>query len=145
MLEQHRLVAANTWSVRKPTTHVQGNSVSQIDYVLVRRSQSQGPGKICSPDQQFAIANWRKGSRHFPLRGKIIHSRRFSTTARKPYDQDRMQNCYRLNEASIQRYTDRVDTELERKAPSWEGLRDAMASALVSEFPKHRDRQATRQ
>ena len=33
MMEQHQLVAANTWSVRKPATHVQGNSVSQIDYV----------------------------------------------------------------------------------------------------------------
>ena len=131
MMEQHQLVAANTWSVRKPATHVQGNSVSQIDYVLIRRSQSQGPGKSCSP-----------GSRHFPLRGKIINSRRCSATVRKPYDQDRMQDCYRLNEASIQRYTDRVDTELERKAPSWEGLREAMASALVSEFPKHRERQA---
>ena len=43
LLEQHRLVAANTWSVRKPATHIQGNSVSQIDYVQLRQSQTQGP------------------------------------------------------------------------------------------------------
>ena len=44
LLEQHQLVAANTWSVSKPATHVQGNSVSQINYVLLRQSQAQGPG-----------------------------------------------------------------------------------------------------
>ena len=36
LLEDHQLVALNTWAAGKPSTHVQGNSVSQIDFVLGR-------------------------------------------------------------------------------------------------------------
>ena len=43
-LEEHNLVAANTWGVRKPATHKQG-----IDYALLRSTQSGGPGKHCRP------------------------------------------------------------------------------------------------
>ena len=56
LLEHHRLVAANTWAVRKPATHAQGNSIRQIDYVLLRQNQAQGPGKSCSPCRQFAAS-----------------------------------------------------------------------------------------
>ena len=87
LLKQHKLVAANTWSVRKPATHVQGNSRSQIDFVLLRQNQAQGPGKSCSPCRQFQVASWRDGSRHFPLLGRILHSRRYSAQPGKVYDQ----------------------------------------------------------
>ena len=39
--EEHGLRALNTWSAGKPVT--QGNSVSQIDFVLARLSQARGP------------------------------------------------------------------------------------------------------
>ena len=95
LLEHHRLVAANTWSVRKPATHVQGNSISQTDFVLLRQNQAQGLGKSCPPCRQFAVASWRDGSRHFPLLGKLYHSRRYSSQPRKAYDQQEMEDCYR--------------------------------------------------
>ena len=103
LLEQQRLVAANTWSVRKPATHVQGNSISQIDFVLLRQNPAQGPGKSCSPCRQFAVASWRDGSRHFPLIGRIVHSRGYSAQPRKAYDQLAMEDCYRQVSEKITR------------------------------------------
>ena len=75
MLEEHLLVAANTWGVKRPATHTQGNSVTLIDYAFVRISQSKGPGKMSQPQRSFPVAQWRDGSRHFPLLGNVQHSR----------------------------------------------------------------------
>ena len=135
LLEQQRLVAANTWSVRKPATHVQGNSISQIDFVLLRQNQAQGPGKSCSPCRQFAAASWRDGSRHFPLIGRIVHSRRYSAQPRKAYDQLAMEDCYRQASEKITRYTAQVDADLKAQEPSWAGLLSAMEKAMQAEFP----------
>ena len=130
LLEQQRLVAANTWSVRKPATHVQGNSISQIDFVLLRQNQAQGPGKSCSPCRQFAVASWRDGSRHFPLIGRIVHGRRYSAQPRKAYDQLAMEDCYRQASEKITRYTAQVEADLEAQEPSWAGLRSVMEKAM---------------
>ena len=138
LLEQQRLVAANTWSVRKPATHVQGNSISQIDFVLLRQNQAQGLGKSCSPCRQFAVASWRDGSRHFPLIGRIVHSRRYSAQPRKAYDQLAMEDCYRQASEKITRYTAQVDADLEAQEPSWAGLRSAMEKAMQAEFPRQK-------
>ena len=140
LLEHHRLVAANTWSVRKPATHVQGNSISQIDVVLLRQNQAQGLGKSCPPCRQFAVASWRDGSRHFPLLGKLYHSRRYSSQPRKAYDQQDMEDCYRQASDKIERYTAHVEAALEDHEPSWTGLRSAMEKALQAEFPQRPQR-----
>ena len=138
LLEQQRLVAANTWSVRKPATHVQGNSISQTDFVLLRQNQAQGPGKSCSPCREFAVASWRDGSRHFPLIGRIVLSRRYSAQPRKAYDQLAMEDCYRQASEKITRYTAQVDADLEAQEPSWAGLRSAMEKAMQAEFPRQK-------
>ena len=91
LLEKHKLVAANTWSVSKPATHVQGNSISQIDFALLRQSQARGPGKSCSPCRHFPVAIWREGSRHYPLLGGLVHSRSYSAQPVKTYDQAYME------------------------------------------------------
>ncbi|CAE7374264.1 kptA [Symbiodinium microadriaticum] len=138
LLEQHRLVAANTLSVRKPATHVQGNSTSQIDFVLLPQNQAQGPGKSCSPCRQCAVASWRDGSRHFPLLGKLLCSRRYSAQPRKACDQLAMEDCYRQASDKIERYTAHVDAALEDQEPSRTGLRSAMEKAMQTEFPRQK-------
>ena len=140
LLEQHKLLAANTWSVRKPATHVQGNSISQIDFVLLRQSQARGPGKSCSPCRQFPVASWRDGSRHFPLQGKLIHSRSFSAQPKKAYDQVAMEDCYRIESESIANYARQVDDDfdLAEREPSWERLRTSMETAMQAEFPRQK-------
>ena len=139
LLEKHKLVAANTWSVRKPATHVQGNSVSQIDFALLRQTQARGPGKSCSPCRQFPVAIWREGSRHYPLIGGIAHSRRYSAQPVKNYDQSAMEYCYRMDPDSLSNYTRTVDLALEGAEPSWALLRQAMEQAMQREFPKTRN------
>ena len=138
LLEKHNLVAANTWSVRKPATHVQGNSVSQIDFVLLRQSQARGPGKSCSPYRQFPIASWRDGSRHFPLLGRLLHSRSYSAQPAKAYDQALMEDRYRTDPDSVANYARMVDDDLAGIEPSWELLRQSMEKAMQLEFPKKR-------
>ena len=54
--EEHGLTALNTWSSGKPATHVQGNSVSQIDFALTRIYQSEGPARECKPVRKFNVA-----------------------------------------------------------------------------------------
>ena len=139
LLEKHKLVAANTWSVRKPATHVQGHSVSQIDFALLRQTQARGPGKSCSPCRQFPVAIWREGSRHYPLIGGIAHSRRYSAQPVKNYDQSAMEYCYRMDPDSLSNYTRAVDLALEGAEPSWALLRQAMEQAMQREFPKTRN------
>ena len=139
LLEKHKLVAANTWSVRKPATHVQGNSVSQIDFALLRQSQARGPGKSCSPCRRFPVAIWREGSRHYPLLGGLAHSRRYSAQPVKNYDQSAMEFCFRMDPDSLNSYARIVDDALEGAEPSWALLRQTMEQALQSEFPKKRN------
>ena len=43
LIEDHHLVALNTWSCKKPATHEQGNSISQIDFVFARTMQATNP------------------------------------------------------------------------------------------------------
>ena len=139
LLERHKLIAANTWSVRKPATHVQGNSVSQIDFALLRQSQARGPGKSCSPCRKFPVAIWREGSRHYPLLGGLVHSRRYSAQPVKNYDQVAMEFCYRMDPDSLDSYTRMVDDALQGTEPSWALLRQTMEQALQSTFPKKRN------
>ena len=136
MLEEHNLVAANTWGVRKPATHEQGNSVSQVDYALLRSTQSGGPGKHCQPQRQFPVAKWRGGSRHFPLVGKVQHSRSYSAQVSKPYDQQAMEDSYRNRSGAITAYGHRVDELIAHSDPSWDALRQAMETALIEFFPR---------
>ena len=140
LLEEHQLTAANTWCVRKPATHVQGNSVSQIDYALLRLTQAKGPGRATRPQRDFPVAQWREGSRHFPLMGHIRHCRAYSAQVPKRYDQQRMEDCYRRDRTSIEAYRQQVERSLEPNDRSWKAIRDSMASALEHHFPRQRRR-----
>ena len=140
LLEEHQLTATNTWCVRKPATHAQGNSVSQIDYALLRLTQAKGPGKATRPQRDFPVAQWREGSRHFPLMGHIRHCRAYSAQVPKRYDQQRMEDCYRRDRTSIEAYRQQVELSLEPNVRSWKAIRDSMASALEHHFPRQRRR-----
>ena len=91
------------------------------------------------------MASWREGSRHFPLEGKIRHSRRYSAKPTVGYDQQHMQDCYRQSSEKIQQYSSRVDAALEGQAPSWDGLRAAMVKSLVADFPKKKGTKPSRE
>ena len=117
---------------------MQGNSVSQIDYVFLRRQQSNGPGKQCQPDRSFPVAQWRSGSRHFPLIGKIQHSRRYSAVQAKPYDQQSMESCYRQDGPGIAAFRQQVERRISQTNLSWESLTATMEQALKLNFPKRK-------
>lgn len=87
-LETYCLLAAG---VSKPAIHMQENSVSQIDYVLLRIDQSQGPGRECKPQRQFEEPTGEKEAA-FPLKGEFIHCRIHSAEAMPRYDQQAMED-----------------------------------------------------
>ena len=86
LLEDHQLTALNTWAAGRPATHLQGNSVSQIDFALGRIGQASGQSKSCKPARSFPVASWREGSKHLPLTGWIRHERSYTAGRSKPYD-----------------------------------------------------------
>ena len=94
-LEDHQLTALNTWAAGRPATHLQGNSISQIDFAFGRIGQALGQSKSCKPVRSFPVASWREGSKHLPLIGWIHHERRYTAGRSKPYDVKSMDYDFR--------------------------------------------------
>ena len=88
------------------------------------------------------VAKWREGSKHFPLVGKVQHSRSYSAQASKPYDQQAMEDSYRNRSGTITEYGLRVDELIAHSEPSWASLRQAMETALTELFPRKSKRTA---
>ena len=136
-LEAHQLTALNTWSTGKPATHLQGNSVSQIDFALGRIVQASGRSKSCKPIRSFQVASWREGSRHLPLLGWIHHERSYTASRSKPYDVLAMDYDFRTGSGRTDLLTQKIDECIERTAPrTWSTFTRALSDAAMEVYPK---------
>ena len=66
----HHLASLNTWQVRSPHTFEQGDSRTQIDFLLTKVSSSGGSAKQAAPLADFPLGSWKTGG-HLPLLAKI--------------------------------------------------------------------------
>ena len=66
----HHLSVLNTWQVSSPHTFVQGDSRTQIDFLLTKISSAGGPAKQAAPIADFPLGSWKTGG-HLPLLAKI--------------------------------------------------------------------------
>ena len=66
----HHLTVLNTWQVSSPHTFVQGDSRTQIDFLLTKVSSSGGSAKQAAPLANFPLGSWKTGG-HLPLFARI--------------------------------------------------------------------------
>ena len=66
----HHLAVLNRWQVGSPHTFVQGDSRTQIDFLLTKVSSSGGSAKQAAPLANFPLGSWKTGG-HLPLLAKI--------------------------------------------------------------------------
>ena len=66
----HHLAVLNTWQVSSPHTFVQGDSRTQIDFLLTKVSSSGGSAKQAAPLADFPLGSWKTGG-HLPLLATI--------------------------------------------------------------------------
>ena len=66
----HHLAVLNTWQVTSPHTFEQGDSRTQIDFLLTKVSSSGGSAKQAAPLANFPLGSWKTGG-HLPLFVKI--------------------------------------------------------------------------
>ena len=70
LVRTHHLAVLNTWQVSSPHTFVQGDSRTQIDFLLTKVSSSGGSAKQAAPLANFPLGSWKTGG-HLPLFAKI--------------------------------------------------------------------------
>ena len=137
LLEAQQLTALNTWSTGKPATHLQGNSVSQVDFALGRIGQASGRSKSCKPIRSFQVASWKEGSRHLPLLGWIHHERSYTASRSKPYDVLAMDYDFRTASGRTDLLTQKIYECIERTAPrTWSAFNKALSDAAMEVYPK---------
>ena len=137
LLEDNSLVALNTWASGRPATHRQGSSLSQIDFVVGRQSQSRQLSKQCRPQREFPVAEWREGSRHFPLAGQIMHQRSYRPSLSKPYDVKAMDYDFRTGSGRTEALTAAIDEQLSNSPPgTWQEFNAALHQAAQAVYPK---------
>ena len=135
-LEDHQLTALNTWAAGRPATHLQGNSISQIDLAFGRIGQSLGQSKSCKPVRSFPVASWREGSKHLPLIGRIHHERRYTAGRSKPYDVKSMDYDFRTGSGRTDLLTQKIDECFERSLPNtWSDVNKALSAAAKEVYP----------
>ena len=69
-VRSHHLTVLNTWQVSSPHTFVQGDSRTQIDFLLTKVSSSGGLAKQAAPLANFPLGGWKTGG-HLPLFASI--------------------------------------------------------------------------
>ncbi|OLP96513.1 hypothetical protein AK812_SmicGene21236 [Symbiodinium microadriaticum] len=57
----HHLAVLNTWQVTSPHTFEQGDSRTQIDFLLTKVSSSGGSAKQAAPLANFPLGSWKTG------------------------------------------------------------------------------------
>ena len=66
LVEELKLVALNTWHTSKPHTFVQGSSLSQIDFVFTKETESGSRAKLATPLHDWHLGSWKVGG-HLPI------------------------------------------------------------------------------
>ena len=105
LLQAQQLVALNTWHASPAHTYQQGQSVTQIDYVLTRDVTAGGIAKSACPQIDFPLGRWKTAG-HLPLLAKIRPLRHWHLPGRRvkplPHDAQALQTAVRENSARAQ-------------------------------------------
>ena len=70
MIARHDLCALNSWHARPAYTFTSHTGVSQIDYVITRRTAATGISRQARPLYHFPVAGWRQAG-HVPVEAQI--------------------------------------------------------------------------
>ena len=134
----HHLTVLNTWQVSSPHTFVQGDSRTQIDFLLTKVSSSGGSAKQAAPLANFPLGSWKSGG-HLPLYARIKPLRHWHLPGprAKPlkHDSDALQHAVRQGlpvVAEMQKWV-RDHVRLGMTPPEWDAL---LSKATQQFFPK---------
>ena len=67
LLEDHDLIALNTWSGKNGATCITKQAQTRIDFILIRRRYSSQRMKTCAPDRTHALGTHQNLNYHVPL------------------------------------------------------------------------------
>ena len=134
----HHLAVLNTWQVSSPHTFVQGDSRTQIDFLLTKVSSSGGSAKQAAPIANFPLGSWKTGG-HLPLLAKIKPVRHWQLPGprAKPlkHDSEALQQAVRQGlpiVTDMQRWV-RDNIHQGMTPPAWDAL---LSKATQHFFPK---------
>ena len=134
----HHLTVLNTWQVSSPHTFVQGDSRTQIDFLLTKVSSSGGSAKQAAPLANFPLGSWKTGG-HLPLLAKIKPIRHWHLPGprAKPlkHDSDALQQAVRQGSPIVTEVQKWVRDHMHQgmTPPEWDAL---LSKATQHFFPK---------
>ena len=110
--------------------------MSQIDFVLGRLNQSNGPAKERKPIRTFQVAQWRDGNRQYPTQGQICHERRYTPSKRQGYDVRAMDYDFRTGSGRTDILTQNIDAKTAQLNPTtWPAFNEALHKAAKEVYP----------
>ena len=134
----HHLTVLNTWQVSSPHTFIQGDSRTQIDFLLTKVSSSGGLAKQAAPLANFPLGSWKTGG-HLPLFTRIKPIRHWHLPGPrvKPlkHDSDALQQAVRQGlpiVTEMQKWV-RDNVHQSMTPPEWDAL---LSKATQRFFPK---------
>ena len=134
----HHLTVLNTWQVSSPHTFVQGDSRTQIDFLLTKVSSSGGSAKQAAPLANFPLGSWKTGG-HLPLFARIKPIRHWHLPGprAKPlkHDSDALQQAVRQGLPVVTEMQKWVRDHVHRgmTPPEWDAL---LSKATQQFFPR---------
>ena len=134
----HHLTVLNTWQVSSPHTFVQGDSRTQIDFLLTKVSSSGGSAKQAAPLANFPLGSWKTGG-HLPLFARIQPIRHWHLPGprAKPlkHDSDALQQAVRQGLPIVTEMQKWVRDHVHQgmTPPEWDAL---LSKATQHFFPK---------
>ena len=132
----HHLTVLNTWQVSSPHTFVQGDSRTQIDFLLTKVSSSGGSAKQAAPLANFPLGSWKTGG-HLPLFARIKPIRHWHLPGPRaqPHDSDALQQAVRQGLPIVTEMQKWVRDHVHQgmTPPEWDAL---LSKATQHFFPK---------
>ena len=137
-VRSHHLTVLNTWQVSSPHTFVQGDSRTQIDFLLTKASSSGGLAKQAAPLADFPLGSWKAGG-HLPLLAKIKPVRHWQLPGPRvqplKHDSEALQQAVRQGlpiVTDMQKWV-RDNIRLGMTPPEWDHI---LSKATQRFFPK---------
>ena len=137
-VRSHHLTVLNTWQVSSPHTFVQGDSRTQIDFLLTKVNSSGGLAKQAAPLADFPLGSWKAGG-HLPLLARIKPVRHWQLPGPRvqplKHDSEALQQAVRQGlpiVTDMQKWV-RDNIRLGMTPPEWDHI---LSKATQRFFPK---------
>ena len=138
ILQTNDLVALNTWKKGQAATYSWGETKSQIDYVLIRRSHATPLSQMARPIW-WRVAQWRQGAQHHPVQAQVPVKwtpwrRGGLNPARPTLDRAEMIRAMKDSDERFYIYRRQVQALIATR-PSLDNLHDEIQKVASSVFP----------